>query len=129
MDQASSSYIPEEEDLEFDETAPAPSKRAKTGAGNYLTKFNVNWTKTWPFIQAVKTDSYKFLCTVCNRQVSCGHMGKCDVERHISKEMHKSIAKSMQTQATLSFKPVSSSVSEKVKNVMGIIFLYYNFFL
>ena len=99
---------------EEDETRPGPSKRAKAGAGTYQTKFKDEWTKTWPFIQEVKKDAYKFLCTICNRQVSCGHMGKTDVERHIGKEMHKSNAKSMKSQSTLHFQPVSSTISEKV---------------
>ena len=41
-------------------------------------------------------------------------MGKTDVERHISKTMHKSNAKSMKSQSTLNFQPVSSTISEKV---------------
>jgi hypothetical protein len=101
-------------DEEEDETMPGPSKRAKTGAGTYQTKFKVEWKKSWPFIQEVKNDPYKFLCTLCNRQVSCGHMGKTDVERHIGKAMHKSNAKSMKSQSTLNFQPVSSTISEKV---------------
>ena len=114
MEEATSSYGHLSDEEEFDEASPGPSKRAKTGAGTYLTRFNKDWTKTWPFIQEVKNNAYKFLCTVCSRQVSCGHMGKCDVERHICKEMHKANAKSMKSQSTLTFQPVSSSVSEKV---------------
>ena len=107
-----------------DETGPGPSKRAKTGASAYQTKFNADWTKTWPFVQAVKNDAYKFLCTICNRQVSCGHMGRCDVERHISKVMHKSNVKSMQSQSTLTFQAASSSVSEKVIVKGCFLFIY-----
>ena len=96
---------------EFDEGRPGPSKKAKTGAGTYRTKFSMDWTRTWPFIQEVKNNAYKFLCTICNRQASCGHMGRCDVERPISKAMHKSNAKS---QLALTFQPVSSSIPDKV---------------
>ena len=59
-----------------DETRPGPSKRAKTGAGTYQIKFKIEWKKSWPFIQEVKSDPYKFLCTICSRQVSCGHWVK-----------------------------------------------------
>ena len=44
----------------------------------------------------------------------CGHMGKTDVERHIGKQMHKSNAKSMKSQSTLNFQPLSSTIFEKV---------------
>lgn len=114
---------------EEDETRPGPSKRAKTGAGTYQTKFNVEWTKTWPFIQEVKNNPYKFLCTICSRQINCGHMGKTDVERHISKAMHKSNAKSMKSQSTLNFQPVSSSVSEKVAKLSCFFNAYFNNYL
>ena len=53
---------------EEDETRPGPSKRAKAGAGTYQTKFKDEWTKTWPFIQEVKKDACKFLCTIYIRQ-------------------------------------------------------------
>ena len=36
------------------ELGPGPSKRAKTGASTYQTRFNRDWMKTWPFIQEVK---------------------------------------------------------------------------
>ena len=67
-------YLSDEE--EEDETRPGPSKRAKTGAGAHQTKFKFEWKKTWLFIQEVKNDPYKFLCIICNRQVSCGHMDR-----------------------------------------------------
>ena len=80
---------------ELEESRPGPSKWAKTGAGTctYQTRFNAEWIRSWPFIQEVKKSPYKFLCTVCCRQVNCGHMGKCDVERCIKKPMHISNAK------------------------------------
>ena len=111
-------YFSDEE--EAVEARPGPSKRAKTGASTYQTKFKSEWKKTWPFLQEVKNDPYKFLCTICNRQVSCGHMGKTDVERHISKTMHKSNAKCMKSQSTLNFQPVSSTISEKVAKLTYI---------
>ena len=58
-----------------------------TAAATYKTKFSI---KLGPF------------------QVGCDNMGKCDVERHISKGMHISIAKSMKFHLTL------TSTSEKV---------------
>ena len=78
-------YLSEEENFEFDEGKPGPSKKVKTGAGTYQTRFSMDWTRTQPFIREVKNNLYKFMCSICNRQVSCGHMGRCDVERHISK--------------------------------------------
>ena len=112
VDRGEEAYISDNGELE--ESRPGPSKRAKTGAGTYQTRFNAEWTRTWPFIQEVKKSPYKFLCTVCCRQVNCGHMGKCDVERHIKKPMHISNAKAMKSQSTLTFQPESSSVSGKV---------------
>ena len=59
---------------EEDETRHGPSKCVEAGAGTYQTKFKV---ETKQFIQEVK--NYP-LCTICNRQVGCDHMGKTDVE-------------------------------------------------
>ena len=61
------------------------------------------WTKTYSFIAEVKGDPYKFLCTVCQRQVACEHQGKHDVDRHIGKTMHQANEKTFRDQSTLSF--------------------------
>ena len=42
------------DDRELEESRPGPSKRAKNGAGTYQTRFNADWTRTWPFIQEVR---------------------------------------------------------------------------
>ena len=92
------------------ETEEPRSKRPKKefsgnrGAACYKTKFNKEWTKIYPFIWK-GDDEYKFLCTICGQQA---HMGRGDLERHISKPMHVANAKGMKSQATLNFQPVSS---------------------
>ena len=99
-------------------TIPGSSKKLKLsglkGAAVYQTKFKKAWTKTYPFIHEVGGDKYSFQCTICKRQVSCGHMGRHDVERHINKAMHQSNVKAAKSQATLRFQPVSSSLNEKI---------------
>lgn len=71
---------------------PGPSKKLKLsglkGAAVYRTKFKKAWTEMYPFVHEVRGDKYSFLCTICKRQISCGHMGRHDVERHINKAMH-----------------------------------------
>lgn len=108
------------DEISDSETDPGPSKRmkvlGKAGAAVYQTKFNRAWTKTYPFILGVKGDPYKFLCTVCQRQVACEHQGKHDVERHVGKTMHQANAKSMKAQSTLSFHSESSTLAEKVSS-------------
>jgi len=100
-----------------DELSPGPSKRRKatSGAAVYKTKFNSEWTKAWAFICEVPGNTYKFRCTICSRDISCSHMGKADVERHISKEMHKANAKSACSQRKLQFVPVSDPITDKVQ--------------
>ena len=51
-------------------------------------------------------------------------MGKTDAERHIGKAMHKSNAKSMKSQSTLNFQPVSSTISEKVAKLACYVDLF-----
>jgi len=85
--------------VESEELNPKPSKKAKqSGAGLYKTKFNKGWTKEYPFIQASSNSIYKFYCTMCSRDVNCGHMGRADIERQIGKVMHKKNVKSLHCQ-------------------------------
>ena len=100
-------------------------RRTKIGAAVYKTKFNHAWTKTYSFIREVKGDQYKFLCTVCGRNVSCSHQGKRDVERHVGKAMHKANAKGLKTQSVLNFHPLTSPVAEKVTRFMCSVSLTY----
>ena len=102
-----------------DDDEPGPSvKKPKTtklkGAAVYKTKFSKDWTRKWPFVREVRGKPYLFECTICNRQLGCEHQGQHDVERHISKEMHKRNAKAAQTQTNLAFLPVSNPLTDKV---------------
>ena len=120
VDLCSSSSNSEDEEsadaVEEEELNPGPSKKPKKqlGAGSYKTKFNKQWIQEYPFIQASTNSIYKFYCTMCSRDVGCGHMGRADVERHIGKEMHKKNVKSLHCQKRLNFVPTSSPINEKV---------------
>ena len=95
-------------------SSPGPSKRIKVrkaGAAVYKTKFNHQWIKAYPFIREVKGDPYKFFGTICGRQVACNHQGRHDVE---GKVLHQSNVKSLKAQLTLSFRPDSGPLAEKV---------------
>ena len=109
-----------EVEYESDDVQPGPaSKRPKVtmmkGAAVYRTKFKKAWTQTYPFIKEVPGDAYSFLCTISQRQVSCKHQGRHDVERHIGKDLHKSNVKGAKSQISLPFQPLSSALSEKVR--------------
>ena len=65
-----------------DAETSSPSKRQKlmsarknSGAARYKSKFNPEWKKKYSFIVEVKNDKHSFHCTVCKRDISCGHMG------------------------------------------------------
>ena len=91
---------------------PGPSKKAKTskfkGAAIYKSKFQKSWTEKWPYIVDVTGNPHQFKCTICNRQLSCAHMGISDVQRHIEKDIHVKNAKSARSQSSLNFVSVSS---------------------
>ena len=93
----------------------SPKRRKATGAAVYKTKFKNEWMKTWPFICGVPGNTYKFRCTICSRDISCSHMGRADVERHIGKDMHKANVKSAHSQRKLQFVPVSDPINDKVR--------------
>lgn len=103
-------------DSESGESVEPSSKKVKItktkGAARYRTKFNREWTRTYPFIKEVRGDVYSFLCTICRRQVGCSHQGRRDVERHIEKTMHKENVKATKSQSR--FQPVQSTLTEKV---------------
>lgn len=65
--------------------------------------------QAYPFIREVRDDSHKFLCTICGRQLACGHQGKYDVERHVGKGLHQANAKNLNFQSTLAFHSKSKS--------------------
>ena len=77
------------------------AKRVKAGASSYKSKFKPDWKKTWPFIKEVKRDPYKVFCSICNKQVSCSHMGVSDVVRHVEGAIHKAKAKSLRVKQLL----------------------------
>ena len=41
------------------ESNPPPPKKKYTGAAKYLTKFNSEWKKEFPFVTSVAGDSYR----------------------------------------------------------------------
>ena len=85
------------------DTCPSSFKRMKLGAAVYRMKFNHSWKSLYSFINEVKGDPYNFYCSVCSLNVSCDHQGKRDVERHVSKTLHQSNAKSLKSQSLSSF--------------------------
>ena len=114
-DANSSSYETDQDSNSKHDDQPRPSKITKRkGAATYKTKFNKTWSKTWPFICEVREDAHSFHCTICRRNVSCSHMGKRDVERHIGLAIHQANVKSAKSQPMLSFQPASSTLLEKV---------------
>ena len=69
------------------EDSPSSLKRPKTeeltgpsrkhgDAAIYKSSFQDCWQKKWPCVKPVKNDPQHFLCTVCSKQISCGHQGK-----------------------------------------------------
>ena len=113
------------------DTCPSSSKRMKLGAAVYKTKFNHSWKSLYPFINEVKGDPYKFFCSVCSRNVSCDHQGKRDVERHVSKTLHQSNAKSLKSQSLITFPRTESESSSSTAEKVTILFYFidlYSFF-
>lgn len=103
---------------------PRPSKITKRkGAATYKTKLNKAWLKTWLFVCEVRDDALSFHCTICKRNVSCSHMGKRDVERHIGLAIHQANVKSAKSQPMLSFQLVSSTLLEKVRYIYSIVYI------
>ena len=88
---------------------PKRAKLSKKGAAVYKSKFNDAWTKEFPFIRKVQSNRRSFFCTVCNREVSCSHMCKSDVERHVQKQFHKDNAKALRTQQKIPFSGILTS--------------------
>lgn len=99
------------------EAAP-PTKKSKTGAAVYGTKFNPLWSKEYPFVSRGHDDPvYSFYCNVCKRDVSCHHQGIADIKRHEKCESHSgaaSILASTSTLSSLGFVPIGSDVSTQV---------------
>ena len=45
------------------------------------------------FSTAALASQLNFLCTVCNKHMSCSHQGLCDVERHVQASSHQAANK------------------------------------
>ena len=76
------------------------------------------WREKYPCIQPVKGDPFSFLCTTCNKTVSCKHMGIGDVKRHIQAKNHEKAAKQMEQQSFFSTRdPVMKKVHYGVISV------------
>ena len=111
-----------------------PSRKGKTvvrGAARHITKFNKAWSKKYECIQAVSNNPHvflctriitpmDFLCTICNKSVSCKHQGEADVTRHITCAAHNALDKQLETQQRLTFHSSSSSIATKVSQVVSI---------
>ena len=101
-------------------TDPPPSKRSKTGAALYGTKFNPDWSRQFPFVSKGREDPvYSFYCNVCRKDVSCRHQGVSDIKRHEKCVSHSSLSTTLASTARLSsmgFSPVGSAVDTQVNN-------------
>lgn len=84
------------------------------GAARYNTKFNKAWTKKYECVQPVKNNPHSFLCTVCNKSISCKHQGETDIKRHIVSTAHASLAKQVEGQQKLMFQSSRSPIASKV---------------
>jgi len=109
-----------------DALSSGPSKQKAGGAAMYKTKFNKDWMKKWPFICEVPNNVFKFRCTMCSRDVSCAHVEKNDVERHISKAMHKANVKALHSQRTFDFLPTSDPINDEVNSY--VVYMHLNCF-
>lgn len=131
MDAATCSYSPESdkesegrelEQEEFDSEPerdndlqqPTFKRRKFHGAAMYSTKFDPAWKTKFPCVKPVKKDEFSFLCTVCNKVISCKHQGVKDVKRHIEGLNHSKLAKGADRQCTLAFRKSSDPISGKV---------------
>ena len=100
-----------------------PSRKGKTvvrGAARHITKCNKAWSKKYECIQAVSNNPHVFLCTICNKSVSCKHQGEADVTRHITCAAHNALDKQLETQQRLTFHSSSSSIATKVSQAVSI---------
>ena len=67
-------------------------KMKNSEAKFYKTKFDHQWRKEWPFIK-MRKNQFHFLCTVCNKHMSCSHQGLFDVKRHAQTSSHQAAYK------------------------------------
>ena len=109
-------------DIDSESVGPSAKKKTKfSGSFLYKTKFSEEWKKTWPFVSAVPGSSHTFRCTVCAKNLSCGHQGVADVKDHIASQSHQKLAKTLGNQPKLSFAP-ADPLQDKVSSSK---FLFY----
>lgn len=115
-------YDSEQEDLEEclpsskrPKTASSNSLKKWTGAAVYKTKFQRSWEKKWPFAVPVTDNPHSFRCTVCAKNVSCGHQGERDLVRHSESAQHKKNVRSLKSTQKLNFGPTSEALILKDK--------------
>ena len=98
------------------EIVEPPSKTQKLeGAAKHNTKFNPEWSKTWPCIQCISVP-YNFKCTLCKCLFSCKHHGEKDVSRHLESQKHCNNTKAVKNQLSVTtfFKSSTNTEQEKV---------------
>ena len=61
---------------------------------------------------------HNFHCTVCNRDVSCGHQGEQDVLCHSNSDLHKKNGKDMKGVQRLNFVPSSEAKKLQDKDIV-----------
>ena len=74
------------------------SNRKSEISTKYGCKFNLSWTKKYPFLQPAKDDIYAFYCTVCPEKKKCKHQAMGDVRHHIDGQEHKNFTQNLQNQ-------------------------------
>ena len=77
-------------------------KQASQGAAKYHSCFQKAWSKEWSFIVALN-GPHSFHCVICNRDVTCPHQGRADVERLIKSILHESNTKGAEGLCKLPF--------------------------
>ena len=105
-------------DSDVGTTSPGSLKRRRlitgerskySGAFKYKTKFNKEWTKTWPFIAGIPEDPYSARCNVCAKSISVAHQGSADIRSHIQSQSHAKLAKGVATQPRPSFPSMANA--------------------
>lgn len=93
----------ESQESSTEEEAPPPKKTKFSGAFIYKTRYSKDWQKKWPFVTSVPGDQHSFRCTLCSKNLKCGHQGAADVSHHIATKGHQQIAKGLATQSKITF--------------------------
>ena len=113
---------PDTSDSETGGAAPKPKKAKYAGNFQYKTKFSKDWQKKWSFIVPSPGDPHSFRCTLCSKNLKCGHQGVADVKLHIATKGHQQLAKGLATQSKLSFQSNSSELADKVSLKLYLLF-------